>query len=127
MNPEYALMASSYELRKVRKNRNRAPETTHHEGYITWAEFERNQRLISDNARKSNIGRGSIRRGEVLLTGLLRCARCGRKLTVSYSGKGGPTQRYVCSRASDQMSASIGRLSRHECPCGRGLGEEATA
>ncbi|HEX5973668.1 MAG TPA: transposase, partial [Rubrobacteraceae bacterium] len=22
----------------------------HHEGYITWAEFERNQRLISDNA-----------------------------------------------------------------------------
>jgi DNA invertase Pin-like site-specific DNA recombinase len=79
----------------------------HHEGYITWAEFERNQRLISDNAnRKSNMGRGSIRRGEALLAGLLRCARCGRKLTVSYSGKGGPTQRYACRGASDQMGAS---------------------
>ena len=62
------------------------------------AKFERNQRLISDNAnRKSNMGRGSIRRGEALLAGLFRCARCGRKLTVSYSGKGGPTQRYVAA------------------------------
>jgi excisionase family DNA binding protein len=79
----------------------------HHEGYITWAEFERNQRLINDNAnRKSNMGRGSIRRGEALLAGLFRCARCGRKLTVTYSGKGGPTQRYVCRGASDQMAAS---------------------
>jgi DNA invertase Pin-like site-specific DNA recombinase len=79
----------------------------HHEGYITWAEFERNQCLINDNAnRKSNMGRGSIRRGEALLAGLFRCARCGRKLTVSYSGKGGPTQRYVCRGASDQMAAS---------------------
>jgi DNA invertase Pin-like site-specific DNA recombinase len=79
----------------------------HHEGYITWAEFERNQRLINDNAnRKSNMGRGSIRRGEALLAGLFRCARCGRKLTVSYSGKGGPTQRYVCRGASNQMAAS---------------------
>jgi excisionase family DNA binding protein len=79
----------------------------HHEGYITWTEFEKNQRLISDNAnRKSNMGRGSIRRGEALLAGLLRCARCGRKLTVSYSGKGGPTQRYACRGASDQIGAS---------------------
>ncbi len=79
----------------------------HHEGYITWTEFEKNQRLISDNAnRKSNMGRGSIRRGEALLAGLLRCARCGRKLTVSYSGKGGPTQRYACRGASDQVGAS---------------------
>jgi excisionase family DNA binding protein len=79
----------------------------HHEGYITWAEFERNQRLITDNAnRKSNMGRGSIRRGEALLAGLLRCGRCGRRLTVSYSGKGGPTQRYVCRGASDAMAAS---------------------
>ena len=79
----------------------------HHEGYITWAEFERNQRVINDNAnRNSNMGRGSIRRGEALLAGLLRCARCGRKLTVRYSGKGGPTQRYVCRGASDQLAAA---------------------
>ena len=52
------------------------------------------------------MGRGSIRRGEALLAGLFRCARCGRKLTVTYSGKGGPTQRYVCRGASNQMAAS---------------------
>jgi len=69
----------------------------HHEGYTTWAEFERNQHLIADNANgKSYLGRGSIRRGEALLPGLFRCARCGRRLHVQYTGKGGNTQRYVC-------------------------------
>jgi len=42
------------------------------------------------------MGRGSIRRGEALLPGLFRCARCGRRLRVQYTGKGGNTQRYVC-------------------------------
>src|SRR6476620_11036722 len=69
----------------------------HHAGYLTWAEFERNQHLIAGNANgKSYMGRGSIRRGEALLPGLLRCARCGRRLHVHYTGKGGNTQRYVC-------------------------------
>ena len=69
----------------------------HHEGYITWAEFERNQRLIADNANgKSFLSRGSIRRGEALLAGLLRCGHCGRKLHVAYSGKNGSAGRYHC-------------------------------
>ena len=45
------------------------------------------------------MGRGSIRRGEALLPGLFRCARCGRRLHVQYAGKGGNTQRYVCRGA----------------------------
>jgi hypothetical protein len=56
----------------------------HHDGYIGWTDFERNQRLISDNANgKSFMSRGSIRRGEALLAGLLRCGHCGRKLHVA--------------------------------------------
>ena len=44
-----------------------------HEAYISWDEFERNQRLIADNANgKSYLGRGAIRRGEALLPGLFR-------------------------------------------------------
>lgn len=59
----------------------------HHEGYISWEQFERNQRLIADNANgKSYMGRGSIRHGKALLAGLFRCARCGRRLAVAYSG-----------------------------------------
>jgi excisionase family DNA binding protein len=69
----------------------------HHEGYIGWAEFERNQRLITDNANgKSYMSRGSVRRGEALLAGLLRCGHCGRKLHVAYSGKNGSSGRYHC-------------------------------
>jgi excisionase family DNA binding protein len=69
----------------------------HHEGYISWAEFERNQRLISDNANgQSFMSRGSVRRGEALLAGLLRCGHCGRKLHVAYSGENGTSGRYHC-------------------------------
>lgn len=40
--------------------------TDHHEEYLSWAEFERNQRLIAYNANsKGLMARGSVRRGEV--------------------------------------------------------------
>jgi hypothetical protein len=72
----------------------------HHEGYISWEEFARNQEIISDNANgKSYLGRGSVRRGEALLPGLFRCGRCGRKLTVHYGSRGKHTQRYACRGA----------------------------
>src|SRR5262249_27929612 len=46
----------------------------HHEGYISWEQFERNQRLIADNANsKGPVARGSVRRGDALLAGLLCC------------------------------------------------------
>lgn len=69
----------------------------HHDGYISWDTYERNQLLIADNVTgKFGPGRGAIRRGEALLAGLLRCGHCGRKLHVAYSGKGGNTGRYHC-------------------------------
>jgi excisionase family DNA binding protein len=69
----------------------------HHESYISWVEFERNQRLINDNANgKSFMSRGSVRRGEALLAGLLRCGHCGRKLHVAYSGENSSSGRYHC-------------------------------
>ena len=72
----------------------------HHEGYISWEEFVRNQEIISDNANgKSYLGRGSVRRGEALLPGLFRCGRCGRKLQVHYGSRGTHTQRYACRGA----------------------------
>ena len=38
-----------------------------------------------------------VRSGQGLLTGLLRCARCGRKLHIRYWGKHGTAARYLCS------------------------------
>ena len=51
-----------------------------HEGYLSWSEFERNQQVITDNAtgKGSAAVRGAVRRGELLLAGLLRCGHCGR-------------------------------------------------
>ena len=73
----------------------------HHESYIGWDAFERNQRLISDNANgKSWAARGAVRRGEALLAGLFRCGLCGRKLHVAYGGTKGDVARYHCRGAS---------------------------
>jgi excisionase family DNA binding protein len=75
----------------------------HHEGYISWTEFERNQQLIADNTNgKRFMSRGAVRRGEALLPGLLRCARCGKKLRVHY----GHTYRYECVGAFNQLAAA---------------------
>ena len=72
----------------------------HHEGYVSWAEYERNQRLIADNAQaKGLMARGAVRRGDALLAGLLRCGHCGRRLHVAYSGTEGFCVRYSCRGA----------------------------
>jgi len=72
----------------------------HHRGYITWAEYEDNQRQIAENVTKYGEGRtGPARRGNALLGGLLRCGHCGRKLHVAYSGAQGDVPRYSCQGA----------------------------
>ena len=48
----------------------------HHEGYIDWAEFERNQAQLAANAFGWSGGAKSGRGGRALLSGLLSCGRC---------------------------------------------------
>ena len=72
----------------------------HHDGYVSWDEFERNQRLIADNANcRGLMARGAVRRGDALLAGLLRCGHCGRRVHVHYSGTKGYCVRYGCHGA----------------------------
>jgi excisionase family DNA binding protein len=72
----------------------------HHEGYISWAEYENNQRTINGNANmKGEMVPGSVRNGGGLLTGLLRCGHCGRKLKVQHNGLRG-VARYLCNDAN---------------------------
>lgn len=87
----------------------------HHEGYITWETYERNQQLIAENAQmKGLMARGAARRGPSLVAGLLRCGRCGRRLHVTYSGSTGRVVRYHCRGAQINHGAdrclSIGGL-----------------
>lgn len=100
---------TSYEGRSpVKKTRRRAREgwlaliPNHHEGYVSWDEFERVQAMLRGNAQRFLAAKpGAVKRGAGLLAGLLRCRRCGRKIMVRYSG---PFQcravRYACQRAT---------------------------
>jgi DNA invertase Pin-like site-specific DNA recombinase len=66
----------------------------HHVGYIDWASYEENQRMIRRNSVnwQGDESMAAIRAGQGLLVGLLRCGHCGRKLHVRYWGDRG-TQR----------------------------------
>ena len=70
----------------------------HHPGYINWTEYQRNQQIMRSNggnfAQDESVA--AVRAGHGLLTGLLRCARCGRKLHIRYWGKSGTAARYLC-------------------------------
>src|SRR5262249_58900555 len=57
----------------------------HHPGYISWEEYlENQQRLEANVASFEGEGSGAAKLGAALLSGLLRCGRCGRKLQGVY-------------------------------------------
>ncbi len=68
----------------------------HHRGYISWDEFVRNRKQLQGNVGMRGVSGGAAKSGPALLAGLLRCARCGRKLHVAYSGIDGRVPRYCC-------------------------------
>ena len=68
-----------------------------HEGYVDWERAEAMRRMVSDNVPASRH-HGAPKHGDALLAGLVRCRRCGRKLTVRYTGKEHNIPRYSCSR-----------------------------
>ena len=74
-----------------------------HEGYINWIEFERNQKQLAVNAYGKPGGVKSGRGGSALLAGLLSCGRCGRRLVVSYSGRGPGQPVYRCERPNQML------------------------
>jgi DNA invertase Pin-like site-specific DNA recombinase len=72
----------------------------HHEGYISWDEYLKNQERLEKN--RTNGGdtmlSGPAREGLALLQGMLLCGHCGRALTVRYMGNGGIYPCYLCNR-----------------------------
>jgi len=69
-----------------------------HEGYIDMETYDEIQRMIRKNCLldESAARVGPARTGYALLTGILRCGRCGRKIYVAYRGKSGSGARYIC-------------------------------
>jgi hypothetical protein len=69
-----------------------------HDGYVSWERFEAIRAMVSSNVATSRH-HGAPKHGDTLLAGLIRCKRCGRKLTVRYTGMKHHIPRYSCSRA----------------------------
>jgi DNA invertase Pin-like site-specific DNA recombinase len=102
-NPRYA-GAFAYGQRRTRKTPD-GKTTTHqlpreqwtalipdqHPGYLSWEQFEVNQRLLAENAHAHGQDRagGPAREGPALLQGLAICGCCGTRMTVRYHERRG--------------------------------------
>jgi hypothetical protein len=97
---------------KVRARRKAATEWLAlkpgtHEGYVDWDRAEAIRQMVSENV-PSAAAHGAPKHGTALLSGLLRCRRCGQKLAVQYTGAKHDIPRYACTR---------GRLDYGEPSC----------
>ena len=83
-----------------------------HEGYIRWDDYQANLQTLEENtAMGAGETGGAAKKGGALLSGLVRCGRCGRMMFVSYSGKGGKRPRYACHGGrTDRGSAACQSL-----------------
>ncbi len=72
-----------------------------HAGYVSWEDYEQNQRRLHESAQALGQDRrkSPAREGPALLQGLILCGRCGGRMTVRYHVR---YQRlcpeYVCQR-----------------------------
>jgi DNA invertase Pin-like site-specific DNA recombinase len=79
-----------------------------HSGYISWQDYEDNQKSLLENAHmKKNCARKSARGGRALLTGLMRCGRCGRMMRVFYGMAQGNAHRYQCRGDDAHVGAGL--------------------
>ena len=96
-----------------------------HVGYISWAQFERNQLTLQRNAAGFGNGqRGSVpREGVGLLQGRVICGLCGARMRVRYQKVGGQQEPYYqCAEASVRQAGQLCQSIR-----GRSIDEAISA
>src|SRR5690606_1909437 len=72
-----------------------------HAGYITWDQYEANERRLKECSAAYGLERrrSPPREGPSLLQGIVVCGRCGARMTVRYGGRRGPAAPvYICQR-----------------------------
>jgi DNA invertase Pin-like site-specific DNA recombinase len=72
-----------------------------HVGYLSWEEYEQNQKRLHESAQAMGADRrrGPPREGPALLQGVVVCGRCGNRMTVRYHSRNGHLcPEYVCQR-----------------------------
>ena len=94
----YTAEGVSAKIRRKRRNEWLTLKPNTHDGYVSWERFEAIRAMVSSNV-VTGRHHGAPKHGDALLAGLIRCKRCGRKLTVRYTGMKHHIPRYSCSRA----------------------------
>lgn len=70
--------------------------------YISWDEYEANLSRLRANRAVADQA-GAVRKGAALLSGILVCGKCGRRMTVRYAGR----HTYSCTRQRTDYGGSI--------------------
>src|SRR5467141_980618 len=79
-----------------------------HTGYISWEKFMANQRRLTDNTNRYEAGHtGAPRRGAALLQGIASCGRCGRRMSLRYTGPNGDYPVYCCRVDRNQRGGAL--------------------
>jgi len=98
-----------------------------HPGYLSWQDYEDNQKLLRENSQAQGEDRiqSPPREGPALLQGLVLCGVCGRRMTVGYHSRNGRRiPDYRCQKETveqgggrfcqsingEQVDETIGRL-----------------
>jgi hypothetical protein len=67
-----------------------------HPAYIDWETYVANRKKLRDNISLTKASSGAPREGSALLTGLLLCGRCGRRMRTDYETSSHRRWQYVC-------------------------------
>jgi DNA invertase Pin-like site-specific DNA recombinase len=82
-----------------------------HAGYISWEQYEQNQRQLHQNAQVFGHDRRNspAREGPALLQGLVLCGICGNRMSVQYHSHIGERRvpQYVCQKAGIERGRPI--------------------
>jgi DNA invertase Pin-like site-specific DNA recombinase len=81
-----------------------------HVGYISWEQFEQNEKRLRENAlaHGDDRRRSPPREGPALLQGLALCGICGRRMTVRYDHSRGQLKPiYLCQRNGGEKGITL--------------------
>ena len=81
-----------------------------HAGYLSWEEYEQNQKRLHESAQAigADRRRGAPREGPALLQGVVVCGRCGNRMTVRYHSRQGCLRpEYICQREGIEQAEPV--------------------
>ena len=75
--------------------------------YLSRSEYEANQAILARNRSRAPGGPGRRQDGAALLTGIVLCGRCGRRMNVVYSGKDSQHVTYICCQQQRRYAQPV--------------------